>query len=75
MKGDYFTIFRKKDGNWHWELHKGYSPYGPMARSRMGGYRSENAVRSSIKSACNAAIGAWGNGKPRIELKRAKPSN
>ena len=58
MKGDHFVLQRwEEDGLWHWELHKGYSPHGAIARSGQG-YRSRSAAKRSIASACNAFRGA-----------------
>ena len=58
MKGDHFVLQRwEEDGLWHWELHKGYSPRGAIARSGQG-YTSRSAAKRSIASACIAARGA-----------------
>ena len=58
MKGDHFRLQRwEEDGLWHWELHKGYSPRGAIARSSQG-YASPSAAKRSIRSACNAFGGA-----------------
>ena len=58
MKGDHFRLQRwEEDGLWHWELHKGYSPHGAIARS-IQGYASRSAAKKSIQSACNAFGGA-----------------
>lgn len=58
MKGDHFRLQRwDEDGLWHWELYKGYSPRGPIARSSQG-YASRSAAKRSIASACKAFGGA-----------------
>ena len=58
MKGNHFVLQRwEEDGLWHWELHKGYSPRGAIARSSQG-YASPSAAKRSIASACMAACGA-----------------
>ena len=58
MKGDHFVLQRwEEDGLWHWELHKGHSPRGAIARSNQG-YASRAAAKRSIASACNAFRGA-----------------
>ena len=45
MKGDHFRLQRwEEDGLWHWELHKGYSPHGAIARSSQG-YASRSAAK------------------------------
>lgn len=58
MKGNHFRLQRwEEDGLWHWELHKGHSPHGAIARSSQG-YTSRTAAKRSIASACVAASGA-----------------
>ena len=58
MKGDHFRLPRREeDGLWHWELYKGYSPHGAIARSSQG-YASRSAAKRSIASACKAFGGA-----------------
>ena len=58
MKGDHFRLQRcEEDRLWHWELIKGSSPHGAIARSSQG-YRSPSAAKRAMRSACVAARGA-----------------
>ena len=58
MKGDHFRLQRwQADGLWHWELIRGGSPHGAIARSSQG-YTSRSAAKRSIGSACSAFSGA-----------------
>lgn len=58
MKGDHFRLQRwEEDGLWHWELIRGGSPHGAIARSSQG-YASPSAAERAMRSACVAARGA-----------------
>ena len=58
LTGNHFVLQRwAEDGLWHWELHRGNSPRGPIAQSSQG-YASRSAAKRSIASACKAFGGA-----------------
>ena len=58
MKGDHFRLQRcEEDGRWHWELIRGGSPHGAIARSSQG-YRTPSEAKRAMRSACVAARGA-----------------
>lgn len=58
MKSDHFRLQRwEEDGLWHWELIRGGSPHGAIARSSQG-YRTPSEATRAMRSACVAAWGA-----------------
>ena len=62
MKGNHFRLQRwEEDDLRHWELVRGSSPDGAIARSSQG-YASRSAAKRSIGSACKAFSGAVGVG-------------
>ena len=66
MKGHRFELF-EKDGRWCWELRVANQPTPhPIARCGAG-YETESAARESMESARKAIMGAFEDGKLRVE--------